>query len=292
MSNNIAQYPTAAPAQEQSHQPGDQDAMYPAPEIIKTSHQGSGKLNGKVALISGGDSGIGRSTAVLFAREGADIAIIYLDENDDAAQTQKLVELEGRRCLTIQQDVGDSEGVKHAVEQVIQQFGKINILVNNAGVQYPQKDLTDIDDEQLEKTFKTNIFGMFNITRAVLPHLQEGDSIINTTSITSYQGHEELIDYASTKGAITTFTRSLSSNLMKQKRGIRVNGVAPGPIWTPLIPSSFSADEVAKFGQDTPMGRMGQPSEVAPAYLFLASDDASYISGQIIHVNGGSIVNG
>lgn len=292
MSNNVAQYPTAAPAQEQSHQPGDQDAMYPAPEIIKTSHQGSGKLNGKVALISGGDSGIGRSTAVLFAREGADIAIIYLDESDDAAQTQKLVELEGRRCLSIQQDVGDSNGVKHAVEQVIQQFGKINILVNNAGVQYPQKDLTDIDDEQLEKTFKTNIFGMFNITRAVLPHLQEGDSIINTTSITSYQGHDELIDYAATKGAITTFTRSLSSNLMKQKRGIRVNGVAPGPIWTPLIPSSFSADEVAKFGQDTPMGRMGQPSEVAPAYLFLASDDASYITGQIIHVNGGSIVNG
>ena len=292
MSNNVAQYPTAAPAQEQSHQPGDQDAMYPAPEIIKTSHQGSGKLNGKVALISGGDSGIGRSTAVLFAREGADIAIIYLDESDDAAQTQKLVELEGRRCLSIQQDVGDSNGVKHAVEQVIQQFGKINILVNNAGVQYPQKDLTDIDDEQLEKTFKTNIFGMFNITRAVLPYLQEGDSIINTTSITSYQGHDELIDYAATKGAITTFTRSLSSNLMKQKRGIRVNGVAPGPIWTPLIPSSFSADEVAKFGQDTPMGRMGQPSEVAPAYLFLASDDASYITGQIIHVNGGSIVNG
>lgn len=292
MSNNVAQYPTAAPAQEQSHQPGDQDAMYPAPEIIKTSHQGSGKLKGKVALISGGDSGIGRSTAVLFAREGADIAIIYLDESDDAAQTQKLVELEGRRCLSIQQDVGDSNGVKHAVEQVIQQFGKINILVNNAGVQYPQKDLTDIDDEQLEKTFKTNIFGMFNITRAVLPHLQEGDSIINTTSITSYQGHDELIDYAATKGAITTFTRSLSSNLMKQKRGIRVNGVAPGPIWTPLIPSSFSADEVAKFGQDTPMGRMGQPSEVAPAYLFLASDDASYITGQIIHVNGGSIVNG
>lgn len=292
MSNNVAQYPTAAPAQEQSHQPGDQDAMYPAPEIIKTSHQGSDKLNGKVALISGGDSGIGRSTAVLFAREGADVAIIYLDESDDAAQTQKLVELEGRRCLSIQQDVGDSNGVKHAVEQVIQQFGKINILVNNAGVQYPQKDLTDIDDEQLEKTFKTNIFGMFNITRAVLPHLQEGDSIINTTSITSYQGHDELIDYAATKGAITTFTRSLSSNLMKQKRGIRVNGVAPGPIWTPLIPSSFSADEVAKFGQDTPMGRMGQPSEVAPAYLFLASDDASYITGQIIHVNGGSIVNG
>lgn len=292
MSNNVDHYPKGAPAQQQTHQPGDQDAMYPAPEIIKASHKGSGKLDGKVALISGGDSGIGRSTAVLFAREGADVAIIYLDENDDAEQTKKLVEHEGRHCLIIQQDVGDHEGVKKAVQQVIQQFGKINILVNNAGVQYPQKDITDIDDEQLEKTFKTNIIGMFNTTRAVLPHLNEGDSIINTTSITSYQGHEELIDYASTKGAITTFTRSLSSNLMKQKRGIRVNGVAPGPIWTPLIPSSFDAEEVEKFGKDTPMGRMGQPSEVAPAYLFLASDDASYITGQVIHVNGGSIVNG
>lgn len=292
MSNNVDQYPESAPAQHQTHQPGDQDAMYPAPEIIKTSHQGSEKLKDKVALISGGDSGIGRSTAVLFAREGADVAIIYLDESDDAAHTQQLVEQEGRRCLIIQQDVGDSAGVKKAVQQVIQHFGKINILVNNAGVQYPQKDITDISDEQLEKTFNTNIIGMFNTTRAVLPHLHEGDSIINTTSITSYQGHDELIDYASTKGAITTFIRSLSSNLMKQKRGIRVNGVAPGPIWTPLIPSSFDADEVAKFGQNTPMGRMGQPSEVAPAYLFLASDDASYISGQVIHVNGGTIING
>ncbi len=292
MNNMVSDYPKGAPAQEQTHQPGDQDAMYPAPEIIKSGHKGSGKLDGRVALISGGDSGIGRSTAVLFAREGADVAIIYLEENDDAAQTKKLVEHEGRRCLTIQQDIGDNEGVKKAVEQVIQQFGKINILVNNAGVQYPQEDLTDIDNEQLERTFKTNIFGMFNITRAVLPHLQEGDSIINTTSITSYQGHDQLIDYSSTKGAITTFTRSLSTNLMKQQRGIRVNGVAPGPIWTPLIPSSFDAEQVAKFGQDTPMGRMGQPSEVAPAYLFLASDDASYVTGQVIHVNGGSIVNG
>ncbi len=292
MSHSVEHYPQAAPAQQQTHQPGDQDAMYPAPEIIKNSHQGSGKLQDKVALISGGDSGIGRSTAVLFAREGADIAIIYLEENDDAALTKQLVEQEGRRCLNIQQDICDANGVKHAVEQVIQQYGKINILVNNAGVQYPQNDLTDIDDEQLEKTFQTNIFAMFKLTRAVLPHLKAGDSIINTTSITSYQGNSHLIDYSATKGAITTFTRSLSMNLMQQKRGIRVNGVAPGPIWTPLIPSSFNAEQVAKFGQDTPMGRMGQPSEVAPAYLFLASDDASYITGQVIHVNGGEMVNG
>ena len=292
MNHSGEHYPQSAPAQQQTHQPGDQDAMYPAPEIIKNSHQGSGKLQDKVALISGGDSGIGRSTAVLFAREGADIAIIYLEENDDAALTKQLVEQEGRRCLNIQQDLCDAKGVQQAVEQVIQQYGKINILINNAGVQYPQNDLTDIDDEQLEKTFQTNIFAIFKLTRAVLPHLQAGDSIINTTSITSYQGNSHLIDYSSTKGAITTFTRSLSMNLMQQKRGIRVNGVAPGPIWTPLIPSSFNAEQVAKFGQDTPMGRMGQPSEVAPAYLFLASDDASYITGQVIHVNGGEMVNG
>ncbi len=292
MSNNVDHYPEGAPAQEQSHQPGDQDAMYPTPEIIKNTHQGSGKLQDKVALISGGDSGIGRSVAVLFAREGADVAIIYLEENEDAALTKKLVEDEGRRCLNIQQNICNTEGIQQAVEQVIQQYGKINILINNAGVQYPQEDLTDISDDQLEKTFQTNIFGIFRLTRAVLPHLQAGDSIINTTSITSYQGSEQLIDYSATKGAITTFTRSLSQNLMKQKRGIRVNGVAPGPIWTPLIPSSFDADQVAKFGQDTPMGRMGQPSEVAPAYLFLASDDASYITGQVIHVNGGEMVNG
>lgn len=292
MNNPSEQYPQGAPAQEQSHQPGDQDAMYPAPEIIKQTHQGSNKLHGKVALISGGDSGIGRSIAVLFAREGADIAIIYLEETDDAEKTKQLVEAEGQRCLLFQGDIGQSDTAKETVNEVIHIFGKINILINNAAVQYQQHDLIDIDDAQLEKTFKTNIFGMFYLTKAVLPYLNSGDNIINTTSITSYRGHDQLIDYASTKGAITTFTRSLSTNLMKQKRGIRVNGVAPGPIWTPLIPSSFDAETVAQFGKDTPMGRMGQPSEVAPAYLFLASDDASYITGQIIHVNGGEIVNG
>lgn len=292
MSNNPNQYPTAAPAQEQQHQPGKQQVMHPEPEIIKSSHQGSHKLKDKVVLISGGDSGIGRSVAVLFAREGADVAIIYLEEQQDAEKTKQLVEQEGQHCLLLKEDISDPKSSEKCVAETLKVFGKINILINNAGVQFQQKDLGDITTEQLEKTFKTNIFSMFHLTKAVLPHLKEGDSIINTTSITSYHGHDELMDYASTKGAITTFTRSLSNNLMKQKKGIRVNGVAPGPIWTPLIPSSFDAETVAKFGQDTPMGRMGQPSEVAPAYLFLASDDASYITGQVIHVNGGEIVNG
>jgi NAD(P)-dependent dehydrogenase (short-subunit alcohol dehydrogenase family) len=285
-------YPSTAPAQTQSHQPGDQDMMYPEPEIIKEGHATSNKLQGKVALISGGDSGIGRSVAVLFAREGADIAIIYLEEQHDAEKTRQLVEREGQRCLLLRGDITDPETATKSIEETLKVYGKINILVNNAGVQYQQHDITEISDEQLERTFKTNIFAMFYLTKKVLPHLHEGDSIINTTSITSYHGHDELIDYASTKGAITTFTRSLSTNLMKQKKGIRVNGVAPGPIWTPLIPSSFDAETVAKFGKNTPMGRMGQPSEVAPAFLFLASDDASYITGQVIHVNGGEIVNG
>ncbi|WP_312050127.1 SDR family oxidoreductase [Acinetobacter courvalinii] len=292
MSNNPNQYPTAAPAQEQQHQPGEQQVMHPEPEIIKSTHLGSHKLKDKVVLISGGDSGIGRSIAVLFAREGADVAIIYLEEQQDAKKTKQLVEQEGQHCLLLKEDISDPKSSEKCVAETLKVFGKINILINNAGVQYQQKDLGDISTEQLEKTFKTNIFSMFHLTKAVLPHLKEGDSIINTTSITSYHGHDELMDYASTKGAITTFTRSLSNNLMKQKKGIRVNGVAPGPIWTPLIPSSFDAETVAKFGQDTPMGRMGQPSEVAPAYLFLASDDASYITGQVIHVNGGEIVNG
>lgn len=285
-------YPSSAPAQKQSHQPGDQDKMYPEPEVIKESHIGSSKLKGKVALISGGDSGIGRSIAVLFAREGADVAIIYLEEQHDAEKTRQLVEKEGQRCLLLKGDVTDPRTAKKSVDETLKEFGKLNILINNAAVQYQQHDLSEISDDQLERTFKTNIFAMFYLSKQALPHLHAGDSIINTTSITSYHGHDELIDYASTKGAITTFTRSLSTNLMKQKKGIRVNGVAPGPIWTPLIPSSFDADMVAQFGKDTPMGRMGQPSEVAPAFLFLASDEASYISGQVIHVNGGEIING
>jgi len=292
MENSTKQYPSSVPAQVQSHQPGDQEKMHPEPEIIKASHKGSEKLQGKIAVISGGDSGIGRSVAVLFAREGADVAILYLEEQQDAEITKQLVENEGRKCFLFKGDISDPEVAKQAIDEILAHYGKINILVNNAGVQYQQKDIVNISNEQLEKTFKTNIFAMFYLTKQVISHMQEGDSIINTTSITSYQGHDELIDYASTKGAITSFTRSLSNNLMKQKKGIRVNGVAPGPIWTPLIPSSFDAETVEKFGKDTPMGRMGQPSEVAPAYLFLASDDASYITGQVIHVNGGQIVNG
>lgn len=290
--NDNNHYPTSVPAQQQAHQPGKQEKMFPEPEIIKASHWGSQKLDQKVALISGGDSGIGRSIAVLFAREGADVAIIYLEEDEDAKITKDMVEKEGRQCLLLKGDITDRKFVINSVEQTLEKFHHINILVNNAGVQYQRYDLGEISEEQLERTFKTNIYAMFYLTQQVLPYMKDGDSIINTTSITSYHGHDQLMDYASTKGAVTTFTRSLSTNLMKQKTGIRVNAVAPGPIWTPLIPSSFDKETVAKFGQDTPMGRMGQPSEVAPAYLFLASDDASYISGQVIHVNGGEIING
>ncbi|HJF28639.1 MAG TPA: SDR family oxidoreductase [Acinetobacter lwoffii] len=286
-------YPeTPASTETQEHQPGIQSRMNPLPEVIKSNYKGSDKLKDKVALITGGDSGIGRSVSVLFAREGADIVICYLDEDQDAQETKKMVENEGRRCLLIQCDLQQPETIRKMVEQVLQEFKTINILVNNAGVQYPQESITDISSEQLLKTFNVNILSMFHLTQAVLPHMHEGDSIINTTSITSYHGHDLLIDYASTKGAITSFTRSLSTNLLKNKTGIRVNGVAPGPIWTPLIPSSFDAEQLEEFGKQTPMGRMGQPSEVAPAYLFLASEEASYISGQVIHVNGGSIING
>lgn len=288
--NNYPETPNSTETQD--HQPGVQTAMNPKPEIIKPHYKGSEKLKGKVALITGGDSGIGRSVSVLFAREGADIAICYLDEDQDAKDTKKMVEAEGQRCLLIKCDLQQPEEIQDLVKQTIQEFKTINILVNNAGVQYPQKSITDISPEQLYQTFNTNILGMFHLTQAVLPHMQAGDSIINTTSITSYHGHDELIDYSSTKGAITTFTRSLSTNLLKNKTGIRVNGVAPGPIWTPLIPSSFDEETLKEFGKQTPMGRMGQPSEVAPAYLFLASEEASYISGQVIHINGGSIVNG
>lgn len=286
-------YPeTPASTETQAHQPGVQSKMDPEPEIIKPNYQASHKLKGKVALITGGDSGIGRSVSVLFAREGADIAICYLDEDQDALDTQKMVESEGRRCLLIKCDLQNQDEINTMVKDVLHEFKTINILVNNAGVQYPQESITDISPEQLLKTFNVNILSMFHLSQAVIPQMQAGDSIINTTSVTSYHGHDELIDYASTKGAITSFTRSLSTNLLKNKTGIRVNAVAPGPIWTPLIPSSFDEEQLEDFGKQTPMGRMGQPSEVAPAYLFLATDAASYISGQVIHVNGGTIVNG
>lgn len=277
--------PESLPPQKQKKQPGDEYKMTPEPEIIRDSYKGSDKLQGKAALITGGDSGIGRAVAVHFAREGADVAIVYLNEDKDAKDTKKMIEKEGRKCFIIAGDVGEEEFCKKAVQHAVKELGKLDILVNNAAEQHEQQDLKDISKEQLQRTFQTNIFGMFYVTKAALEHLKEGSSIINTTSITSYRGSNHLMDYASTKGAITAFTRSLSSNLAEQN--IRVNAVAPGPIWTPLIPATFSEDKVKEFGQNVPLKRPGQPSEVAPAYVFLASDDGSYITGQVIHVNGG-----
>lgn len=274
--------PKKFPEQSQS-QPGKEHKMHPEPEIIRSSYKGSEKLKGKIALITGGDSGIGRSVAVHFAREGASVAIIYLEEDKDALETKKLVEAENQKCLVIKGDLKDSEFCKKAVKKCIDTFGKLNILVNNAAMQFSKNALEEISRKQIETVFATNIFSIFEITKAALPHLSEGDTIINTTSVTSFRGSTHLIDYASSKGAITSFTRSLSQNLIERK--IRVNGVAPGPIWTPLIPATF--EKVSDFGQDSPMGRAGQPSEVGPAYVFLASEDSSYITGQFIHINGG-----
>jgi NAD(P)-dependent dehydrogenase (short-subunit alcohol dehydrogenase family) len=278
------------PPQTQSQQPGRESEMTPKPDVVKEHRPGSGRLKGKVALITGADSGIGRAVAVLFAGEGADIAIAYLNEHGDAQESKRLVAAEGRRCITHAGDIGAEGFCQQLVQRTIQEFGKLDILVNNAAEQHPQKNLTDISAEQLERTFRTNIFGMFFLTKAALPHLQKGAAIVNTTSVTAYRGSPQLLDYSSTKGAIVAFTRSLSINLAE--KGIRVNAVAPGPIWTPLIPSTFPQEKVESFGADVPLGRPGQPEEVAPAFLFLASDDASYITGQVIHPNGGEVVNG
>ena len=278
------------PPQHQDHQPGTEPEMQPEPKSVDENYKGSGKLKGKVALITGGDSGIGKSVAIYYATEGADVAIVYLEEDNDAQTTKQLVEAEGRKCLLIAGDVGIEEFCKEAAKKTLDEFGKIDILVNNAAEQHPQQSLLDISADQMEKTFRTNVFSLFYLTKAVLPNLKKGSTIINTSSITAYKGHETLIDYSSTKGAIVTFTRSLAMSLASQ--GIRVNSVAPGPIWTPLIPSTFSADKVAKFGTDSPMGRAGQPYELAPAYVYLASDDSTYVTGQTMHVNGGTIVNG
>jgi NAD(P)-dependent dehydrogenase (short-subunit alcohol dehydrogenase family) len=281
-------HPTKLPPQHQDHQPGHQEEMKPPPQTQAASYRGSGKLRGKSALITGGDSGIGRAVAVLYAREGADVAIVYLEEQEDARTTSRLVKEEGQQCLTIKGDVGKKAFCEKAVQKVIDAFGRLDILVNNAAVQYEQERLEDVSEEQLEKTFRTNIYGYIFMTQAALPHLKKGSTIINTTSITAFRGHPTLIDYASTKGAILAFTRSLSQNLAD--KGIRVNSVAPGPIWTPLIPASFSDDHVESFGQDTPLGRPGQPEEVAPSYVFLASEDSSYMVGQTLHPNGGEVV--
>jgi len=277
--------PKKFPEQSQS-QPGKQYKMNPEPQLIREDYKGSDKLKNKIALITGGDSGIGRSVAVHFAREGADVAIVYLSENEDAKKTKMLVENEGRECLIIKADLKKRNDCKQVLKDCLDKFKKLNILVNNAAVQFPKDSIEDISMDDFDETFKTNIYPYFHLAKLSLEHLKSGDCIINTGSVTAYRGSNHLVDYASTKGAITSFTRSLAKQIAD--KNIRVNGVAPGPIWTPLIPATF--DDVSDFGQDTPLGRAGQPSEVAPAYVFLASKDASYITGQFIHVNGGEII--
>ena len=270
--------------------PGHESRLEPKPDW-EPRYRGSERLAGKVAVISGADSGIGRAVAALYAREGADVAVLYLCEHDDARKTVEIVEREGRRAVAIAGDIGDRSWCDAAITEVIAKLGRIDILVNNAGEQHPDEDITDISEEQLRRTFQTNIFGMFFLTQAVRPHLKPGAVIVNCTSVTMYQGSKELLDYSSTKGAITAFTRSLSENLVS--KGIRVNAVAPGPIWTPLNPCGGASEEKLRtFGKSTPMGRPGQPNEVAPAFLFLACEDSSYMSGQVLHPNGGTVVNG
>ena len=265
--------------------PGHESQLEPKPDW-EPRYPGSGRLDGKVALITGADSGIGRAVAALFAREGADIAILYLCEHDDAAKTKEIVEKEGRQAIAIAGDVGDKQFCEKAVQQTVDQLGKLDILVNNAAEQHPDEDIRDITEEQLRRTFQTNIFGYFFMVQAAMPYLKEGSAIINCTSETMYKGSPQLLDYSATKGAITAFTRSLARNLVKQ--GIRVNGVAPGPIWTPLNPfGGQKPEDIPEFGKDTPMGRPGQPNEVAPSFLFLACEDASYMTGQVLHPDGG-----
>ncbi|RKL65577.1 NAD(P)-dependent oxidoreductase [Salipaludibacillus neizhouensis] len=278
------------PAQIQQRQPGIENEMNPEPVYDDPDYKGSGKLKDKVVLLTGGDSGVGRAVAIAFAKEGAKLAIVYLDENDDAEKTKAIVESYGSPCKLIPGDVGEEKFCFEAVSKTIDEYGQLDSLINNAAEQHYQEKIEDISFEQLERTFKTNIFSAFHLIKAARPHLKPGSNIVNTVSIVAYQGMPVLMDYAATKGALVALTRSLSENLVS--KGIRVNGVAPGPIWTPLIPASFPASSVAKFGTDTPMGRPGQPAELAPSYVYLASDDSSYVSGQVLHVNGGKIVNG
>jgi NAD(P)-dependent dehydrogenase (short-subunit alcohol dehydrogenase family) len=278
------------PPQEQDRQPGRQAAMEPTPRAEMRDYRGAGRLDGKAALISGGDSGIGRAVAIGYAKEGADVAILYLEEHDDAKATRALIEQEGRRCLALAGDVGDEAFCREAVSKTIDTLGRLDILVNNAAEQHPQETIEDISTAQLERTFKTNIFAMFHLSKAALRHLREGSAIVNSTSVTAYRGSAHLIDYAATKGAIVSFTRSLAGHL--KERRIRVNAVAPGPVWTPLIPASFPAEKVEGFGEQTFLGRPLEPDEIAPCYIFLASDDAIGMTGQVLHPNGGEIVGG
>jgi NAD(P)-dependent dehydrogenase (short-subunit alcohol dehydrogenase family) len=278
------------PPQHQRQQPGREHKMRPRPRAEDEKHRGSGKLQDKVAIITGGDSGIGRAVAIAFAKEGADVSVVYLEERKDANETKLLVEEHGHRCLLIEGDVGKEEFCRKAVARTMKEFGKLDILVNNAAEQHPQKSIEKITEKQLKRTFRTNIFSFFFMAKAATKHLNKGSAIINTTSVTAYKGSPHLIDYSSTKGAITSFTRSLSQALAD--KCIRVNGVAPGPVWTPLIPSTFPPKEVETFGSDVALGRAGQTEEIAPSYVFLASDDSSYMTGQILHPNGGTIVNG
>jgi NAD(P)-dependent dehydrogenase (short-subunit alcohol dehydrogenase family) len=277
------------PPQKQDRQPGRESEMNPRPDYMPR-YPGSGRLDGKVAVITGGDSGIGRAVAVLFAREGANVAIVYLEENEDAKETAEAAKREGRECLTVAGDIGEEQFCRRAVDQAVQRFGRLDVLVNNAAEQHEQESIEGISEQQLVRTFKTNVFGYFFMTKAALPHLKEGSAIVNTTSVTAYKGSGQLLDYASTRGAIVAFTRSLSQQLADKK--IRVNGVAPGPIWTPLIPASFDEERVSQHGANVPLGRPGQPNEVATCHLFLACEDSSYMTGQVLHPNGGSVVGG
>jgi len=289
MATTAVRRPKDHPAEHQNVQPGRQYKMRQKPQSDVPGRKGSGKLRNKIAIVTGGDSGIGRAVAIAFAKEGADLTVAYLNEDKDAKETRRLVEEQGGKCLLIAGDVGDEKFCEKIADKTIKEYGKLNILVNNAAEQHPQASISDISSKQLERTFRTNIFSMFYMTKAAMRYMKKGSVIVNTASITAYKGNPTLLDYSSTKGAIVAFTRALSQNLAA--KNIRVNAVAPGPVWTPLIPSTFPPKRVKEFGKDVPMGRPGQPEELAPAYVYLASDDSSYVTGQTIHVNGGSIVN-
>jgi NAD(P)-dependent dehydrogenase (short-subunit alcohol dehydrogenase family) len=280
--------PKDIPPQHQDQQPGIEQEMNPLP-IYDNDEPGYGRLEGKVAIITGGDSGIGRAVAISYAKEGADVVIVYLDEHEDAKQTAEEIRNYGKEALLIATDISVEENCKKIIDQTLRKFKKLDILVNNAAVQYVQHDIEDISAEQLEHTFRVNIFSQFYLSKFAVPHLKKGSSIINTASITAYRGNEELMDYSSTKGAIVSFTRALSKSLVK--KGIRVNAVAPGPVWTPLIPASFDKKAVSEFGKNTPIGRTAQPVEIAPSYVFLASNDGVFFTGQVLHPNGGSVIN-